>query len=199
MQKQTARLRWRIFSRLLQTGWDSYIYLYVRSCCVTVYYWMRESKMGGVFICNLITGKASVEAFTSVDSEVKYMEVTNPLGYICLWTCETSYIAHYFNSLYSRSKQVVEIFTVISWSKNCDPTAAPKEICLLEKICCGKQFKTGRQRKLLSNYDLRVLPVVREKSWTENVWSFGFHLVLQRGIIGALEKYLKCICESTGV
>lgn len=197
MWKQTARLGWRIFSWLLQTDWVSYIYLYMKSCCVTVYCWMKESKMGRILIYNLITGKASVGAFTSVDNEVKYMEVTNPLGCICLWTCETSCITHYFNSLYSISEQVVETFTVICWSKNCDPIAAPKEICLLEKL--WKTIQDWKTKELLSKYDLRVLPVVREESWTENVWSFGFHLVLQRGIIGVLEKYLKCICECTGV
>lgn len=131
--RQTARLRWGIFSRLLQTGSVSYLFLYVKSCCMTVCCWMRESQIGRVltYIYNLTTGKSSAEAFTSVDSEVKCLEVTNPLGCICPWTCETSCVTHYFNSLYSSSKQGLEIFTAISWSVNCDLIAAPKEICLL--------------------------------------------------------------------
>ena len=42
--KQTATLRWGIFSNILQTGWVSYLYLYTKSCCLTVVEWENTKR-----------------------------------------------------------------------------------------------------------------------------------------------------------
>lgn len=99
-----------------------------------------------------------------------------------------------------RSKKGLEIFPAAGWSTTYGLIAIPNKICLLginiavENIS-GLEDKRNCCQIMISE----VFPVVREKSWTKNVWSFGFHSVIQRGIIGVLETYLKCICEYTGV
>lgn len=60
---------------------------------------------------NIITGKTSLQAFTSTDSEVKFLKATNPLAVFALEPVEP--LMSLFNSWHSRSKQGLEIFPAV--------------------------------------------------------------------------------------
>lgn len=132
--KQTARLMWGTFYHTPSEKLDFLnVHLREKYLCENLLLNERIQK-SRVFINTTITGKPSLEAFTSADSGVKGLKVTNPLAVFAFELVKTlvkgKVFFFYFNSLHSRSKQGMEIFTVVSWSMTCGLIALPNRICL---------------------------------------------------------------------